>query len=825
MNLGDLNFTRGTPERPNLEQRDDWEIRALSQAFGIGNQIADARAQTDLDLRKTNAKYGLEQAREVLLSSDRVNLDDERIPAEIRNDIVQNMEQGATDVEVNDEGTWVASSRVMKPAIEHFKSQIRAGGQGISSRVRDEYQAFLGDELGKFESEAMNEYARQELNTARKAAYGSAMRFADLGETADAIGAIESARNTGIFTEDMQTSAINEVVGVLSSRAIEDLNESARELSIASYRGDAEEVALLQQEFNDLQLHYQREGLLSTEAANAATRKFEKAAETEKYRGEIDRLYKAEGLGSVQATIDQLVSNPPPNWSMDETHKLVGTLHADMVRMNKDETRLKKVMGENIANQLEFQRGATLAGGVKTNGKEDEEAVNSYYSNSQADWLAQGGDVWVQKSHEMIVGSGFVPPALKDTMSTMLRSNPESAILASQLYEGIDEQSTIKSQIAGMDNKAFMSMLGDRIAAGTNPQDAYDAVNNILKVDTNVRKERGRRYNEDSGSFKQVNKRVEGVINDYYDQGFLPFTPNPNQTAAFASDYRMLEEQYFTLTDDLEQASKMAARDLQNVWNVSHVNGEDPQFMKLPPERLYPEYNGSSKWIPAQFNEYKDQDLADYIDLAGGAENIVIEADWRTQNSQPPSYAVMVIDPNSGVPYQATSYDDNKLLRWHPDLDQWGPYAQEREFEAQQQADMTTNMQFLNRQLYSAIDVMEQEAQAYMDEEGANSSQYMRDRLLQRSAPIMSEFLDELADSPEMQREVFGGRGKMARNVTDKEAMQRAKEAIAKAQKQVIDNVVKQYSLNKVEKTAPVPVDRRGRPVKSASNPLEVLGG
>jgi hypothetical protein len=83
-------------------------------------------------------------------------------------------------------------------------------------------------------------------------------------------------------------------------------------------------------------------------------------------------------------------------------------------------------------------------------------------------------------------------------------------------------------------------------------------------------------------------------IRGAFDASWWPGTPqvgfDPGQRKAMYNDYVEVFRDYYTKTGDVEEAKRLAARQLRRVWGVTRVNGSDV-VMKYAPE-LAPAYRG-----------------------------------------------------------------------------------------------------------------------------------------------------------------------------------------------------------------------------------------
>lgn len=270
--------------------------------------------------------------------------------------------------------------------------------------------------------------------------------------------------------------------------------------------------------------------------------------------------------------------------------------------------QVSKERREAEKKQAEFQnnlmRGALFARGdafLNPQDSDSKKAFNVYYEAVQGD-LAQLSPGDRNRAVSRIISQArFVPELVKgDIQAASLSRDPEVIAQAADLLDLVTaENPHLEDALGAQSALTRLRMINDRLTAGYDPKEAFDAVESQLDPrsapSNEVISAEIKKYVKDS----KLDFREEALksLSSFGDRAidFIPFFSNPlspegleanRQLDVAQARYRMAWEDGYRLTRDPEQAKKAAALKLRGQFGRSEVNGM-PQIMEFAPEKYY----------------------------------------------------------------------------------------------------------------------------------------------------------------------------------------------------------------------------------------------
>ena len=785
MKLPAIDYSRLQPEQPDLSDPN----ADLRKTLGYAAKAAEGLIQVkdDMDALKTEEQgalfsTGMKQIEDYLLSGDRININDPRMPQELRDSYMKSIDPNDPDIAVQGDATYVPTNRVMGEVADYYRQKSAQSIEGIPANYQGSYTKEMARQWASFDDKlvgASRGYVRED---ARKSLQKSLIQYVQANDMDSAIVAAQKGRNMGLLSDAEAVSSTQAIIAEFAQRQTMQVTSASQALGAAAYAGDPVALQAGTEKLNNILKDGIEQGLYTVEQANGLAAQADREAEAMRFRGDITRIYD-DGGGIVVANqvLRHAELNKPEGVSQDEWLKTISQARTDVNKRYSDESKVAKDMKETMeADNLVAQGAVFLEGaGFPVAGKDAETAMDATYdAKLKGGWASPDPKVqqkWAQNSFSIAEKTGYIPKEMKNDLVRMLglgEANPELAALAGNLYTRMQELPNVRDDLDSLKNNVMLQEVGKNSAAGLSPAEAYQLAKEEIAVTGGMKELRNKEWALVSGNFKQSMKRANKASDDVYSEWFAS---DPAVGQAYMAQYRELEESMYMVLGDLDKASVYAAQQLNKTWRPSEINGTR-ELMQLPPEAAYGQVNGSDDWIKTDFSQFKNTQLPDLV-AEYGEESIIIKSDYYTTSSKQPSYALYVRSPDSAIPIPVRT-ENNLRRRWYPDINQNAEYLQSVQDGVIKRQEISSSADYRDQVFNQAT---KQLAALESLDTGSTSPaglQYDMQRIKNRSAAITAKAFGEI-ETPMKEVERIRGGGKAvvvdrAKNAIRAEAYQDA---------------------------------------------------
>lgn len=338
---------------------------------------------------------------------------------------------------------------------------------------------------------------------------------------------------------------------------------------------------------------------------------------------------------------------------------------------NEIDARERDARREQDAEDLIGMVQFAYDNGLPLDHEKHQKAVDAWYERHMKVDLQNIGDIESRMKVANFVGKiAVVPTPVQSYIRAHMNGSAQQAVAAADLIDRIHNENPVMKKVWTDDELAYAGIINNHMKAGTTPGKAVEyAKETVFKMPADVRKRyeetyRKEKFNDDNA--KQLSK--------------LEFVDGADIDNRLKSQNDMLVENYYKLTGgNITLARTLAANDLMKKWSREKINGKE-RMMYLGPTRMFGGDDRNTKWIPKQFDDYKnlliqkiEPDAKELLRRSLGRDldvkDIDILADEDFQRNPMVGYALIL--PTGELVYT----DTGKVVRWVPD------YTKTKQFE------------------------------------------------------------------------------------------------------------------------------------------------
>jgi hypothetical protein len=242
-------------------------------------------------------------------------------------------------------------------------------------------------------------------------------------------------------------------------------------------------------------------------------------------------------------------------------------------------------IGDDTDYQLVF---SALNGGQKLdpNDKDQVKAADTYFkTHVSLSGIPALSDAWTAGVSSFAKQTNIVPPAaLSQIRIGLLSTDPVTAARAAASAERIR---AANPQLDPYDkdtrSAALASEINSNLKVGMGPQQAVQLATQTVNRDEGERKIIDKNYAKIIQQNPDSNRKALQSALDAATPGL--FAHAPAVPVAMQAENERLVSTYYGLTQNIDTARQLAAKQIQTTWGVSRMNGQ-AELTKYPPERL-----------------------------------------------------------------------------------------------------------------------------------------------------------------------------------------------------------------------------------------------
>lgn len=215
------------------------------------------------------------------------------------------------------------------------------------------------------------------------------------------------------------------------------------------------------------------------------------------------------------------------------------------------------------------------------------DAVGTYFQN-QTGGTSPGSAPYANLAASIAERTGVVPePAMSWARASLTSGDPKTAASAASLIGMLQEHNPRALEYADDDKRitAMASTINEAVRSGADPIAAV----NQARDRANIPQAEEKRLHDMWAKLRLDQTQASSLINRVKDN-LAPglFDSMPPIPAAMQGEYDKATQRYFDLTGgNAPQARDLAARDIQNIWGLTTINGQR-EIMPYAPERMFP---------------------------------------------------------------------------------------------------------------------------------------------------------------------------------------------------------------------------------------------
>jgi hypothetical protein len=264
-------------------------------------------------------------------------------------------------------------------------------------------------------------------------------------------------------------------------------------------------------------------------------------------------------------------------WTAEQTGETVGRIEKAQ-QVEVDDNALEKA-----ATQA-YQNGQAL----DPHDKDWRKGIDATFQTATKGVQA-GSAEWINRAADIGAKTGVTPDSVVDwSRAHLVSGDPQTAAAAANAIQRVTDANPRGTPFALDERTRAMSrMINDAVKAGTDPTTAVTNARQVTSLPDADVKRLDEIYKQ-----KQLGSKAEGDLKTQLkaDERFKPhfWSSIPDIPPQMTGEFEKLRQTYFKLTNgNPDQASKLAADDMKNVWGITQVNGK-PEFMEFAPESMNP---------------------------------------------------------------------------------------------------------------------------------------------------------------------------------------------------------------------------------------------
>lgn len=810
------------PDQPNNDLQFGLDVA------GVGVAVANAVGEAKANQRLANHASDMNALDELLTQSDRIDINDPRIPAEIRDNALKNLAPDDPDVAQVDGKTFIPTQRIMRDTVDFYRNKSVADADSVNGNFRGQYVAKINDSFDKLGHKVNTLEAGYIATDIQKTQLSAAQKYTEAGDYEGAVRSIATARNMGVLDDSGASSAIQATRKSFADRLKYINGQMSNKLGAAAASGNRPAMDDFSMQI-DAQLNDAvAKGIITPEERNeyAADNKLD--GEFQYARGQLLRTY---GMGGIDAANKQLLdfsAQIPEGVDPEKWDSKISAMRADL-NQTKQLTEGSTADSKKILEQRrKVATGQTYAStGTMVVTHDQKEDLNAYYNENLQNYDLNNADSrkqWMYDTLTMVKNTKSIPQGASDSLLSLANAAQSAAGKDDPAAQGIAED--LGRMVIAITSMPTMGSNPDAIEIMKNPY--LNAVSYLVKsgvptsqinltatgyVNVSYDEKKKREENIEVSKGKKEDFRKESLKSMGPDIGkFIgdkKNAVNQNTIAKIDDQYEKLYDFFYVTTGNSDLSMKSAGNIISKQWSVADHGGQK-MLEKNSMMAMAPEINGSKQWARDQSIEAVNMVDPDLVKVYG-EENISLFSDNETDQGK--GY-VLKMRSGPGKPWVNYTTPDATFVRINLDPTQSKEWIQQKVDAEKINQQKTQSTQYKQESYKALSEVWKAPLEAYTVQTGDPYTAQLH------VAAQIEDLIDEEADR---QLKAAGagnkGRGVAADDEKAKAIKNAAKQAKMDARKYIYQKTDEQLKAVKEKAAAAEPKQTgRGAASKNPNN-------
>lgn len=698
------------PDQPSNDMQLGLDIAGAATV--VTNAIGEAKANE----RLANHSNDMNALDELLTQSDRIDINDPRVPETIRSGVLENLDPNDPDIAQVDGKTFVPTQRIMRDTVEFYRQKSVADAENVNGNFRQQYVAKINEGFDKLGHKVNTLEAGYIANDIQKTQLAAAQKYTQAGDYDGAVSSITMARNMGVLDDNGASAAIQATRKSFADRLKYLNGEMSNKLGLSAAQGNRPAMDDFSAQMNSQLDDAVAKGIITPEERNAYASQNKLDGEFQFARGQLLRTYGAGGIDAANKQLLDFSMQVPEGVDPDKWDQKISSMRADL-NQTKQLTEGATAESKKILEQR--QKVATGQTYVGTNSivvtKDQKENLDAFYNENMQKYDlndAESRKQWAYETLDIIRSTKNIPQGASDSIVSLAMAAQSSAGTDDPAAQGIAED--LGRMVLAINAMPTMGSNSDAVELMKNPY--LNAVAYLVKSGVPTEKINTTASGYVNVSYDEKKKREEniqvskGKKEDFRKQSIKSMGPeisgfidnkdnavNQNTVAKIEDQYDKLYDFFYVTTGNSDLASKSAGNIISKQWTVAEHGGQK-MLEKNSMMANAPEINGSKQWARDQSIEAINMVAPDLTSVYG-ENNVSLFSDAETEQGK--GY-VLKYRAGEGKPWIKYTTPDSAFVRINLDPTQSSEWIQQHE-DAKKITEQKTQSTLYKQESYKAL--------------------------------------------------------------------------------------------------------------------------
>lgn len=754
-------------------------------ATTVINAVGEAKANAKL-ASHANDMNALD---ELLTQSDRIDINDPRVPGEIRDKALQNLDPNDPDVANVDGKTFIPTQRIMRDTVDFYRQKALADADSVNGNFRNQYIEKMNSSFDALGHKVNTLEAGYIANDIQKTQLTAAQKYTQAGDYDGAVGSIATARNMGVLDDNAAATAIQATRKSFADRLKYTNGEMSNKLGLSAAQGNRPAMDGFSAQMNAQLDDAVSKGIITPEERNVYASQNKLDGEFQFAKGQLLRTYAAGGIDEANKQLLGFSAQVPEGVDPDKWDSKISAMRADLNQTKQLTEGATADSKKIIELRKKVATGQTYVG---TNSMvvthDQKENLNAYYNDKLQQYDLNNPESrkqWMYDTLDIVRSTKNIPQGASDSIVSLAMAAQSAAGTDDPAAQAIAED--LGRVVLAINAMPTMGSNPDAIELMKNPY--LNAVSYLVKSGVPTEKINTTAAGYVNVSYDEKKKREEnievskGKKEDYRKQALKSMGPdiqkfvgdkdnnvNQNTMAKIDDQYDKLYDFFYVTTGNSDLAANSAGSIISKQWTVADHGGQK-MLEKNSMMANAPEINGSKQWARDQSIEAINM-VAPDLSSVYGENNVSLFSDDETPQGK--GY-ILKYREGDGKPWKKYTTPDATFVRINLDPTQSKEWIQQHE-DAKKITEQKTQSTEYKQESYKALsEVWKAPLESYTV---ATGDPYTAQSIY--SAKI-TDMIDAAADE---QIKAAGGGNNAGRGVkVDSEKIKAIKESAAQAKR------------------------------------------
>ena len=785
---------------------------------GVGVAVANAVGEAKANQKLANHANDMNSLDELLTQSDRIDINDARIPDQIRENALKNLDPNDPDVAQVDGKTFIPTQRIMRDTVDFYRQKSVDDAESVNGNFREQYVAKINDSFDKLGHKVNTLEAGYIANDIQKTQLSAAQKYTQAGDYEGAVSSIATARNMGVLDDNAAMTAVQATRKSFADRLKYTNGEMSNKLGLSAAQGNRPAMDDFSAQMNTQLDDAVAKGIITPEERNAYASQNKLDGEFQFAKGQLLRTYASGGIDEANKQLLGFSAQVPEGVDPDKWDSKISAMRADLNQTKQLTEGAAADSKKILETRKKVVAGQTYVG---TNSMvvthDQKENLNAYYNDKLQQYDLNNPDSrkqWMYDTLDIVRSTKNIPQGASDSIVSLAMAAQSAAGTDDPAAQGIAED--LGRVVLAINAMPTMGSNPDANELMKNPY--LNAVAYLVKSGVPTEKINTTATGYVNVSYDEKKKREEnievskGKKEDYRKQSLKSMgsdigafvgnkdnAVNQNTMAKIDDQYDKLYDFFYVTTGNSDLAAKSAGNIISKQWTVADHGGQK-MLEKNSLMASVPEINGSKQWARDQSVEAINMVAPDLTSVYG-ENNVSLFSDNETEQGK--GY-VLKYRQGEGKPWVKYTTPDATFVRINLDPTQSKEWIQQHE-DAQKITEQKTQSTQYKQESYKALsEVWKAPLESYVANTG---DPYTAQSIY---AAKITDMIDAAADE---QIKAAGG-GNTGRGVqSDPEKVKAIKESASQAKKDAMKYIYQKTDEQLKAAKKPDPV-QTGRGIK-----------